>query len=176
VRTVRSPHGFTLIELLIVIAVIAIVAAIAIPGLLRARMSSNEAAAIGSLRAVNTAQQNYAQFCRGFGTTLPHLGFAPAASNQPFLSQDLTSGAAVMKSGYLTTMVPGAGNGAIPNVTPGCPPGTGSAYYASAVAVTLGTTGTRTFATNGSGTIWQNIGAAPPAEPFAVAGTVSPIQ
>jgi len=52
----RAAGGFTLIELMIVIALIAIIAAIAIPNLIEARKGSNEAAAIGALRTITTAQ------------------------------------------------------------------------------------------------------------------------
>lgn len=139
--------GFTLVELLIVVGIILTISAIAIPNILRSRISANEASAVGAMRTYTTAQATYT-------STFPTVGYAATftALGPPSGSIATSTGAGLVdnvlgcagggtcnKSGYVFTL-----NGL---------PGT---YNISAQPQVPGSSGQRYFYTDDSGVIRYN--------------------
>lgn len=141
-------RGFTLVEIMIVVAIIALLAAIAIPNLLRARHNANEAAAISALKTISTACESYraAQTPTNYPTSLVTLGNAVP----PYIDNTLRDATAVTSSrqGYYFTYSWVTKN----------------EYTCLATPASTGVTGTRIFFVDESGVIRLNDAAGAPVE------------
>jgi type IV pilus assembly protein PilA len=137
--------GFSLIELLIVVTIIMIIAAIAIPNLMRSKITANEAAAVQTLRTLNSTAVMYSMSYGGFPHTISDLGPSAGSPNPSSSSADLIDAvlATGSKSGYKFAFA----------VVSSDPAGNVLAYSITATPLTPGTTGQRTFFTDQSGTI-----------------------
>ena len=146
----KTKQGFTLIELMIVVAIIAIIAAISLPNLLRSRMAANETNAIGGLRSISSAEIQYRaamiSTVNGVGAfgTLSDLG----TPDPPFLDDVLGQDNAV-KSGYQFNVVD------VDPSTAGAP-----SFAATALRIN-GNTGTRSFFVDESGVVRFVVGDGP---------------
>lgn len=166
----RHPKGFSLIELLIVVAIILTIAAIAIPSLVRAKISANESSAAASVRQITTAQVAYASsypmvgYAANLATLGPGNGNATCASSGPtsttacIIDGVLSTGS---KSGYQFLSVGDTAGGPSPNIE----------FVTSSAPLTYNVTGTRNFCMMTDGVLRLYIGAAAIAPDVAACST-----
>jgi len=165
---------------LVVVAFLGIVAAIAVPGLLKARISANETSAIGSLRAIMSAEASFATSCApgGYAVTLDDLARPPRDAATGFISADLRTNG-VEKAGYRIAITrdaaPGVRDvGAAAATCNGSTNAPASSFFASAEPVTPGGTGHRYFAVDARGILVSS--PEPIANPLVPSPALAPVQ
>ena len=150
----QADRGFSLIELLIVVAIILIIAAIAIPNLLRSKLTADQASAVANLRTISTAAVSYwVTYSNGYPATLGTLGGlqgSTATCNQAILIDEVIATVPSQKSGYQFAYSGDQGN--VSSVPAGCTPGF-VGYLATAAPIVMGLTGDISYCTNEPGVI-----------------------
>src|SRR6266436_4427370 len=100
---IRKTTGFALIDLIFTIGIIGVLCTIALPRLLLAKQSAGAASAVGSMRAINSAQLTFALTCGAgfYAPTLPVLGTPPPGSNDAYITPELGAANQVTKATYI---------------------------------------------------------------------------
>src|SRR5580693_6995002 len=142
---INRRRGFSLIELLIVISIILIIITVAVPKFQTAQMGARELGAIKAIQTIHQAQVQYqSQFGR-YANPLQELGppasGAATPSSADLIGNDLSGGE---KGQYKFTLT-----------------GSNGGYVITAVPVTFGTSGSRTFYSDQTMVIHQNFSAEP---------------
>ena len=139
-------RGFSLIELLIVVAIILIIAAIAVPNLLKARISANESSAVSSVRQIKTSEILYSSTYPtvGYSVQLSNLGgpepCTPSSTTACLVPDPLSNAGPGTqgKSGYVFSAVGSASSSGNPN----------DIFVVGAAPLNPNVTGTRLFCTS----------------------------
>lgn len=153
---IRKAQGFALIDMIFVTGVIGLLMSIAMPRLIMAKQSAGAASAIGSMRAIGSAQLSYALTCGGgfYAPNLSTLGTPPPGATEAFISAGLGAADSIVKSGYTIQMTatpfpgaPGACNGLAPGSA-------GQAFVAGADPTDV--SNSRFFAINANNVIYED--------------------
>ena len=159
----KDQRGFTLLELMIVVALIMIIAAIAVPSLTGSKISANEASAVASVRAINTAEVAYQSVYGRFANSLANLGGAEpctkSAETACLLDQSLAGGE---KAGYRFAATGGNPNG-----------GQNTSYVVGAAPDVFDRTGRRLFCSSDKGVIRADLNAGASTSPPSAEQCVS---
>ena len=157
INMIRSSRGFALIDLIFVCGIIGVLVGVALPRLTAAKAAAGVASAIGSLRAINSAQLTYALTCgNGFyAPSLTTLGTAPPGSNEPFIGQGLGAADSVTKSGFIMRVSASPFAGA-PSSCNGLAAGDGGQGYKAVADPGSPDAAPRYFGSNASGLLYEH--------------------